>query len=122
MATLMIQSGKRVLAAQRIAYANFVKFKAAMNLQLLVRKFLVRRRTMKRMRFNEQVEKWEAEVEAREEQARVDRLVHKLEVEKWFIKVRTTQCLCCSGRVIYRRDCVCGYCWVPCYVEERRLR
>jgi hypothetical protein len=40
-----------------------------------------------RDRFNEQLEKWETEVEAREEQARVDKLVHKLEVEKWFIKV-----------------------------------
>ena len=78
-------TGKRVLEMEKQRWQAYIHFKAACNVQLMVRRFLLRRRTMKRMHFNQQVERWETEVEAREEQARVDKLVHKLEVERWFI-------------------------------------
>ncbi len=79
-------TGKRLLEREKERWVQFCRFKATVCLQLLMRRCLVRRRIARRTKIAEMKDKWETEMEAMEEQLRVNQLVHRLELERWFIK------------------------------------
>jgi hypothetical protein len=76
--------GKLALKAERKEFEDRKHFVTATVIAMLIRRFLVRRRIKHRVEYNKELARLREEMESEAERHKMDRIVHKLQLEKWF--------------------------------------
>lgn len=82
----LFDTGKLRLKYDRIKWENETRFRAAVRIQMVVLKFISRRRTMKKMKFAAMLDKIQESQEETVRVAKFEKDVHQQTLHDWFVK------------------------------------